>query len=241
MESQKLPHPKCSMSEPVTTMFGIILYGPVAVLISSCCRLMLLQYVGAECLSRCDRGWSWGTVRALKVGWYVADLVQQSFEGLAMDTCQAMQSFTHALNAFPSKLSLHTSPHTSLHCAGLCWRLCRIYSCANLRHPQLRQVPMYEAQTHDCARLVIIVYSAEGSLGGGGNGSPAFFWCHQATTKGSAPPVITMVEIASPHFSFLWRTAAQLRLDSCSTACRPLDGPHSDLSHVGCFIRNGDE
>ena len=76
--------------------------------------------------------------------------------------------------------------------------------------------------THD--NIVIVVYPAEGSPGGGGNGSPAFFWCHHATTKGSAPPVATMVEMAKPHFSFLWRTAAQLWLYSCSTARRAFNG-----------------
>ena len=79
----------------------------------------------------------------------------------------------------------------------------RTYSLAYLRVPQPRQFSLYEGQTDDCACIVTIVYFTEDSLGGGGNGSPDFFWCHQATTKGSVPPVTTMAEMARPHFSFL--------------------------------------
>ena len=56
------------------------------------------------------------------------------------------------------------------------------------------------------------------SSGGGGNGTPAFLLCHQATTKGRPLPMTTMLVMAKPHFSLRWRTAPHM-LRHAFTAC----------------------
>ena len=71
-----LLHAKCTMSQLLKSCLGLFFMGMEQCSALLCCKLMLLQYVGAEYLSKFDHGGSWEAKRALKVGVYAVQVLQ---------------------------------------------------------------------------------------------------------------------------------------------------------------------